>query len=124
MFEPRRLGLALAFVLALIPTRAAATCVGRNEPRWSAHQVLVLLLNPTGAEHNLRIGLCVPLYESSEDALRLNHFEIGVSTYVSPIYAIGGAYAQISPASFLFVRTEVNALGVWPLPIDGAGYSR
>ncbi len=113
--------LALALVLAS-PAAASASCAGANEPRWVAHQWLVALLNPMGAEHNLRIGLCLPLYDSTELALRLNHVEFGATSYVSPIYAIGGGYAQFGPASFFFVRVELNAMGVWPLPIDGVGY--
>jgi hypothetical protein len=112
--------LALAAVGA--PGRAEAACSGSMTPRWSAHQALVLLLNPTGAEHNLRVGLCVPLYDTDEPALSLNLVEAGVSTYLSPIYAVGGAYAQISPATFFFARVEAHGIGIWPLPLPGAGY--
>lgn len=116
---------ALLALVVLAPSRVArATCVGLDAPRWSAHQSIVLLLNPTGAEHNLRVGLCVPLYTSQDDAFAANHFEAGVSSYVSPVYVIGGGYLQISPATFFFLRTELNAIGIWPLPLDGAGYFR
>ena len=73
----------LALAVLAPESVARATCVGSNAPRWSAHQSIVLLLNPTGAEHNLRIGLCVPLYTSTDDAFSANHFEAGVSSYVS-----------------------------------------
>lgn len=120
----RRVRTFLAVVLAVlaVASPAAATCVGETTPRWAAHQSLALLLNPMGAEHNLRIGLCVPLYESADDALRANHFEVGVSSYLSPVYAIGGPYLQFSPATFFFARVELNAMGLWPIGLDGAGY--
>lgn len=112
----------LFFYFHAHPPHAAARCVSQSEPRWVAHQGLVLLLNPMGAEHNLRVGLCVPLYETPEAAFSLNHVEVGVTSYVSPIYATGGGYAQIAPATFFFLRAELSGIGVWPLPIDGAGY--
>jgi hypothetical protein len=118
----RLAALALALGLVLTPRSAEASCVASSEPRWVAHQSLVLLLNPMGAEHNLRVGLCVPLYESADAAFALNHIEVGAVSYVSPIYATGGGYLQIAPATFFFARAEVGGIGIWPLPIDGAGY--
>ncbi|MCB9595428.1 MAG: hypothetical protein H6719_22095 [Sandaracinaceae bacterium] len=101
---------------------ARAECGRSDDPRWMSHHSLVLLLNPTGAEYNGRFGLCVPLYDEDDAALRLNHLEVGVSTYLSPIYAVGGGYAQIGPASFLFLRAELHALTIWPIPLEGAGF--
>lgn len=112
----------ILLLVLLSPRGAAASCVGAATPRWAAHQTLVLLLNPMGAEHNLRVGLCVPLYDSADPLVALNHFEIGATSYVSPVYAIGGGYAQLVPVSFVVLRSELNAMGVWSLPIDGAGY--
>jgi hypothetical protein len=117
-----RVALGSMVVVLAIASPAAATCVGEEAPRWAAHQSIALLLNPMGAEHNLRIGLCVPLYASTDDALRANHFEVGVSSYLSPVYAIGGPYVQFSPATFFFARVELNAMGLWPIGLDGAGY--
>jgi hypothetical protein len=114
-------GFVVAVVLACA-SPAAARCVSQTTPRWTAHQQLVLLLDPTGAEHNLRIGLCLPLFDTTESVLDQNHVELGVVSYVSPIYAAGGAYAQLAPATFWFARVEVGGIGVWPLPLDGAGY--
>lgn len=121
MTRARNALVALALTLA-VPSSATANCVGATTPRWSAHQTLVLLLNPQGAEHNLRVGLCVPLYDSPDVVLALNHVELGAVTYVSPIYAIGGGYAQLVPLSFLVLRTELGGVGSWSIPLDGAGY--
>jgi hypothetical protein len=106
----------------LAPNGAHARCNARRDPRWAIHQSLVLLLNPMGAEHTVRVGLCVPLYASEDVVFADNHFEAGVTAYNAPIYAIGGGYAQLGLASFLFVRVELSALGIWPIPVDAAGY--
>jgi len=87
-----------------------------------SHHALVFLLNPTGAEYNGRLGLCASLYDSDDDAFSANHFEAGISAYLSPIYAVPGVYAQIAPASFFYLRAEIAAVGIWPLPLAGAGY--
>jgi hypothetical protein len=115
---------AAALVLALVlPVRVArARCTGLEAPRWSAHQTLALLLNPTGAEHNLRIGLCVPLFATEDAAFDANLVEFGLSTYVSPIYLVAGPYAQISPSTFFYFRAELHGLGIWPIPFEGAGF--
>ncbi|MGE0788506.1 MAG: hypothetical protein AB7S26_22715 [Sandaracinaceae bacterium] len=115
------LGLAVV-VLALLPAGARARCVGHDEARWTAAQSLVLLLNPMGAEHNFRVGICVPLYRTDDAVLALNHFEAGVSTYLSPVYFVPGGYAQVAPASFWILRAEIHGLAVWPIPLNGAGY--
>jgi hypothetical protein len=114
---------ALALLACLaFPAAARAECGGRSEPRWMAHQTLVLLLNPMGAELSSRAGLCVPLYSSNDAAFEANHFESGAALAISPVYAIGGGYVQIAPATFFFLRAQIHAIGIWPLPLDGAGY--
>ncbi len=113
--------LALAAVLGAASV-AQARCGDADAPRWLGHQSLIALVNPLGAEHNARFGLCLPLYESADPVLALNHFEAGVSTYLSPVYFVPGAYAQIVPVSFFVLRVEVHGLTVWPIPIAGAGY--
>lgn len=86
------------------------------------HESLVLLLNPMGAEHTARVGLCAPLYESDDPIFAGNHVEGGVATFFAPVYLFGGGYAQIAPATFFYARAELHGVVVWPLPIDGAGY--
>jgi hypothetical protein len=110
------------FSVLLLPAHAAATCVGQPTPRWAAHQALALLLNPMGAEHNLAFGLCLPLYGDADPVFSENHLEFGATTYLSPVYLVGGGYAELAPASFFFARAELNGMGMWTLPLDGAGY--
>src|SRR5690606_17740768 len=68
------------------------------------------------------IGLGARLDASDDPVLSLNHVEAGVSTYVSPIYFVPGGYLQLAPTSFLFVRAELSALTIWPLPLPGSGF--
>lgn len=112
---------ALALSL-LLPSAAHARCAGSDDARWLASQSLVLLLNPMGAEHNARLGVCVPLYDTDDAVLSLNHFEAGVSTYLSPIYFVPGAYVQVAPVSFWLFRAEMHAVTIWPIPLGGAGF--
>lgn len=117
------LAVALGLALALAPASGArADCAGSDAPRWLATQSLVGLVNPLGTEHNARVGLCAPLYSSEDPVLSLNHFEGGISTYLSPVYLVPGLYAQVAPVSFWLVRAEVHGLLVWPIPLGGAGY--
>ena len=113
---------ALALLLVAIPAAARADCAGHDEPRWLSHHALVLLLNPMGAEYNGRVGLCAPLYESASPFLSLNHVEGGASVYLSPVYFVPGGYVQLTPLSFLVFRAELAAIGVWPIPLGGAGF--
>ncbi len=101
---------------------ARAECGRSATPRWMSHHSLVMLLNPTGAEYNGRLGLCVPLYDDDDPAFAANHLEIGVSTYLSPVYVVPGVYAQIAPVSFFYLRAEISGITIWPLPLEGAGY--
>lgn len=119
------MGGALVFGALLVVASAStarAECAGHDEPRWLIHQSLVAQLNPMGAEHNLRAGPCVPLYDSESPVLSLNHFEGGLSTYVSPVYVLAGGYLQVAPVSFLVLRAELGAVLAWPIPLNGAGF--
>lgn len=102
--------------------RAEGGCLDRPGPRPVLRQTVVMLLNPTGAEHQARLGVCAPLYASTSEALWGNHVELGASTYLSPVYAFVGPYFEIAPSSFFSLRVELTGVGVWPIPIGGAGY--
>jgi hypothetical protein len=117
-----RLAIAVAIALAIAPSLAHARCNGHERARWSVHQALVMLLNPMGAEHGARFALCVPLYPSEDGLLSENHFEVGASTYLAPIFALAGGFVQFGPATFVYVRAEVHAQAIWPLPLAGSGY--
>jgi hypothetical protein len=97
-------------------------CAGHPRPRWVAQTVLGVSLVPTGVEIQARGGVCVPLRPSGGEWVDTAAVEVGAVTYVSPVYAYGGGYVQVTPLDVLQLRIEVMGLGYWPLPLDGAGY--
>jgi hypothetical protein len=117
--------LVLTLCLFVAPALARADggrCVSDRALRRAAHQEVILLLNPMGAQHTIRVGACAPLYGSSHDFLDDNHVELGVTLTLSPIFTFTGGYVEIAPATFVFFRVELAHAAVWPLPLDGAGY--
>lgn len=109
-----RLGLLLLVVLFSTPAAAQVHGV--------AHQRLVALLNPMGAEHTLRTGLRAPLGDPDELLFSGAHAEAGAVSYVSPVYAVHGGYLEVSPLAFLVLSAEVTGTTMWPIGMDGAGY--
>lgn len=89
--------------------------------RWFATQQLVGLLNPMGAEHRFDVGL---RWNSGANAFLLqdSHVAFGATSYVSPVYAIGGAFVQAQPLAFLVLRADWMGIGVWPIGLQGAGH--
>jgi hypothetical protein len=85
-------------------------------------QTLVALINPMGGEHQMRLGVCTPLYHSSSEVFSGNHFEFGAANYLSPVYAYTGPYVELAPSSFFSLRLELTGIGMWPFPMDGAAY--
>lgn len=108
-----------ALLSLALPEPAAAQDGGL---RGVIHERLVLLLNPMGAEHELRAGVRARL--GDPDALLFTgaHAEAGGVSQVSPVYAIHGGYLQVSPLAFLVLRAEMTGTLMWPIGMDGAGY--
>jgi hypothetical protein len=117
---------AIGLVVALSPAlaRADGPCAGRRSPRWVVHQRLLGVIEPLGAQHDLALGACWPLFPERADdvAIEAAHVEVGAMSYLSPVYAYGGGFVEIAPVSFLALRLDVLGVGVWPLPLEGAGY--
>ncbi len=115
----------LAAVLALVPLAATAEpqqCLGRGKSQWLVDNTFLVVANPEGFENQLRANICLPLYDTPGLLLDYAQFETGFFNYVSPVYVHQGAYVSITPLSFLQFRADVAGVGIWPLPIDGAGY--
>lgn len=108
----------LATLLALLTAAPAAA----QDVRGVAHQGLVLLLNPMGAQHELALGLRAPLFDQDELLFGGAHAEAGVISRTAPVFANTGAYLEVSPLAFLVLRAEVLGVGQWPIGMDGAGY--
>ncbi len=118
----RRVALSLLFGLAF-PTSADA----QDEPRGAgtrfvARQQLGLLLNPMGAEHRLELAGRASIGDQSSLLFQGAHLEVGVANAVSPVYAVGAGYVELSPLSVLVLRAEVGGEGIWPIGLKGAGY--
>ena len=97
MVAVRHLGL----LLLLSSASASSAAAQAPEVRGVLHERLVLLLNPMGAEHQLRAGLRGRLGDPDELLFSGAHAEAGAVGYVSPVYAIHGGYLQVSPLAFL-----------------------
>lgn len=110
----------LAPLLALCALTAAPAAA--QDVRGVAHQGLVLLLNPMGAQHELALGLRAPLFDQGELLFGGAHAEAGVISRVSPVFANDGAYLEVSPLAFLVLRAEVLGVAQWPLGMEAAGY--
>jgi hypothetical protein len=85
-------------------------------------QQLVMLLNPMGAEHALDLAVRSPIGDQDDILFRGARSQVGVVSYVSPVYAITGGYFELAPLSFLVLRAEVTGTVLWPIGMDGAGY--
>lgn len=108
--------------LLLLLSSAAPAAAQPGEVRGVLHERLVLLLNPMGAEHQLRAGVRGRLGDPNELLFMGAHAEAGAVGYVSPVYAIHGGYLQVSPLAFLVLRAEMTGTVMWPIGMDGAGY--
>lgn len=105
---------------AVEPAVAAAPV--HRGPRALAREQLALLLNPMGAEHRLDLAIRSELGDPDDILTSGTHVEGGVTTALSPVYAIGGGYFQVSPLSFLVLRSEIVGASVWPIGMSGAGH--
>jgi len=83
---------------------------------------LAVQVNPLGAEHQLQLALCVPLFKKPGALYDLTNFEVGVSNYLSPSYVHQGGFVGITPLSLLQLKAELAGVYVWTIPIRGAGY--
>jgi hypothetical protein len=112
----RSLRTALAIGALLVPSGAAA------QPTLIAHQRLVALVNPFGAEHGFALGVRWERGDGVDPLREGTHLELGGVTYVSPLSQLSGAYLQFVPWAFLVLRAELMSLTQWPIGLDGAGY--
>ncbi|MFK7986966.1 MAG: hypothetical protein AB8I08_13155 [Sandaracinaceae bacterium] len=108
----------MLFILAVLSVATPA----RAQTQPVVHQRLVALLNPMGMEHSVSAGLRNPLGDPDSLFFEGAHTEVGVRSYVSPVYAVQGGYVEVSPLSFLVLSFETTGTVMWPIGMDGAGY--
>lgn len=85
-------------------------------------QRIGVAIAPTGAEHWLATGLSLSLDDG--DPLRSGaHVAAGLTTSISPVDLLSGAYVSIAPFAFLSVRAEVQAMSSWSIDPSIVGYA-
>ncbi len=126
--QPSQLSALCVLVVLCFSTRtfaqmAAQTAVTNgSRVRLIGQQYLVGLLNPMGAEHHLELGVRADFADGSDSLWDNAHFAAGVTSFVSPVYAITGGYLELQPFSFLVLRGQVTGVSVWPIGMNGAGH--
>lgn len=119
-------GRALAQDAAPTETADASTAAAPTETadavRVVAHQRLIALLNPMGLEHRLDLSVRGPIGDQRSIVFDGAHWQGGATSFVSPVYAIGGGFVELAPFSFLVLRGEVMGMGVWPIGMEAAGH--
>lgn len=118
--------LAAALVLAATAARAGDEtgkhCFGEARPKWLAATTLVGQVNPLGLELQLQAGRCHPLVTVPGPLFDYTNLQYGVAAYLSPVYAMPGAFVSIAPLSVLELRAEVEHVEEWTIGMDGSGY--
>jgi hypothetical protein len=115
----------LAALAVVVPAAASAEpqqCLGRGTAQWLVDETFLVVANPEGFENQLRANVCLPLIHRPGILFDYTALEAGAFNYVSPVYVHQGAYVQVTPLSFIQLRADAAAVGIWPLPLDGAGY--
>ncbi|RLB50403.1 MAG: hypothetical protein DRJ42_18960 [Deltaproteobacteria bacterium] len=121
------LGLLLSIAamgVCLLPSVVQAQSLRVESPatRFIVRQRVVALLNPMGAEHYIELASRTRVGDQGSLWFTGAHLEVGAVSSVSPVYAAGGGYLQLSPLSFLVLRAQLTGEGIWPIGMDGAGY--
>ena len=126
MRNAMRNGFGMTIVAALLAASPAlaepSQCLGRGKAQWMLDSTLLGVVNPIGVEEQVRANACLPLIDRPGLLFDYTSFDAGLFSYVSPVFAHVGGYVSVSPLSFLVLRADAAAVGIWPLPMDGAGY--
>jgi hypothetical protein len=129
--------LAVALLLAAAPAARAADdlqaapgttastgkhCFGEARPKWLASTTLAGQVNPLGLELQLQAGHCLPLVTTPGELFDYTNFQYGLAAYLSPVYAMPGAFVSIAPLSVIELRAEAQYIQQWPIGLDASGY--
>lgn len=121
-FRDQAFGIALATAALTQPSAVHAQAAEESGAQVVAHQELVGLLNPMGAEHRFDIAVRTELGDQADILYQGAHLQGGATTMLSPVYLMGGGYLEYAPFSFLSFRGDVIGAGIWPIGMNGAGF--
>jgi hypothetical protein len=105
--------LLLAVLLALASPAGA-------QPQLQLRQRLVGMVQPLGAEHRLDLSLLMA--SDADDPVWRSFVRVGMFNASSPVFTQTGVYVAWSPAAFVVLRGSLAHLGLWSIPLSGAGY--
>ena len=97
-------------------------CLGEARPRWLGATTVAGALNPRGLEVQLQAGRCLPLFTTPGALFDYTNLQYGLTGYLSPVYAMPGAFVSIAPLSVIELRAEAEYIAQWPIGLDAAGY--
>jgi hypothetical protein len=97
-------------------------CFGDDQRKWVAATTLVGAIAPRGVEAQLQLGRCLPLITTPGALWDYTNFQYGLTGYLSPVYAMPGAFVSIAPLSVIELRAEAEYVRQWPIGLDAAGY--
>lgn len=100
----------------------ARHCLREGKSKVYLDQLLAGGLNPRGAEHDLAVTFCTPLITEPGILYDFTNIEVGLQNYTSGVYTWLGGFLSIAPLSFLQLRAQFTGIGLWTLPLDGAGH--
>ncbi len=114
--------LLVATLVGFAAQAAPSQCLGTGGSLLIFDETLVLSSGPDGFENQVKGTLCSPLIQRPGILFDYSSWDVGVFNYLSPIYDQQGLTLGLIPLSFLELRVDAAAVGIWTLPLDGAGY--
>lgn len=97
-------------------------CLGEQQQKVLLNHYLAGSINPLGIGNSMRLSLCTPLITKPGILFDLTNVDFGVLLLTSPTDVTGGAFVNITPISILVLRAEISGFGIWPIPLQGAGF--
>lgn len=97
-------------------------CLGEQKQKLLLNHYLAGSINPLGIGNSLKLSLCTPLITKPGLVFDLSNIEFGLLFLTSPTDVTGGAFVNLVPLSFLVLRAEASGFGIWPIPLQGAGF--
>src|SRR5262249_20119649 len=97
-------------------------CLGEEKQKLLLEHFLAGSINTLGIGKTLRLSLCTPLITKPGILFDLTNVEFGIHVLTSPTDVSVGPFINVTPLSFLVLRAEAYGFGIWPIPLQGAGF--